>query len=126
MCKVCEVCYGQSNLKAAGNKGAWSHVKVRFKDNPRHDDSENHKEAVVTITNLKIPRALNKAIQHTRDEIKQANELYIEELLRIIQFLARNNLAAKEPYPKVTNFLANEVHEPIIKQYLERCPKNAA
>ena len=31
-----------------------------------------------------------------------------------------------ELYPKVTSFLANELHEPIIKQYLEKCPKNAA
>ena len=73
MCKVCEVCYGQSNAKAGGNRGVWSHVEVRFKDNPgkklkRHDDSESHKEAFVTITNLKIDRALNKADQHTRDE----------------------------------------------------------
>ena len=42
------------------------HVQVRFKDNPgkklkRHDHSESHKEAVVTIT---IYRALNKADQY--------------------------------------------------------------
>ena len=131
MCKVCEVCYGQSNAKAGWNRGAWFHVEVRFKDNPgkklkRHDDSESHKEEVVTITNLKIDRALNKTDQHTRYEKRQANELYIEKLLRIIHFLARNNLAVKELYPKVTSFLTNELHEPIIKQYLEKCPKNAA
>ena len=59
MCKVCEVCYEQSNAKARENRGAWSHVKVRFKDNPgknlkHNDNSESHKEAVVLITNLKI------------------------------------------------------------------------
>ena len=91
MCKVCEVCYGQSNAKAGGNRGAWSHVEAGFKDNPgkklkRHDEYESHKEAVVTITNLEIDRALNKADQHTRDEKRQANELYIEKLLRTIYF----------------------------------------
>ena len=111
MCKVCEVYYGQSNAKAGGNRGAWSHVEVRFKDNTgkklkRDDDSESHKEAVVMITNLKIDRALNKPYQQTRDEKRQANELYIEKLLRITHFLARNNLAVKELYPKVTSFLA--------------------
>ena len=30
----------------------------------------------------------------------------------------------KELYPKVISFLASELHEPIIKQKLEKCPKN--
>ena len=37
----------------------------------RHDDSESHEEAVVTITTLKIERALNKTDQHTRHEKRQ-------------------------------------------------------
>ena len=37
----------------------------------RHDDSESHEEAVVTIATLKIERALNKTDQHTRDEKRQ-------------------------------------------------------
>ena len=95
-------------------------MKVRFKENPhkklkQHDDSGSHKEAVVTITNLKIDWTLNKANQNTRDEKRQANELYIEKLLRIIHFLARNNLVVKELYPKVTSFLENEQQEPIMK-----------
>ena len=74
MCKVCEVYYGQSNAKAGGNRSAWSHVEVRFKDNTgkklkRDDDSENHKEAVVMITNLKIDRALNNPI--SRQEMRK-------------------------------------------------------
>ena len=91
----------------------------------QHDDSGSHKEAVVTMTNLKIDWTLNKANQNTRDEKRQANELYIEKLLRIIHFLARNNLVVKELYPKVTSFLENEQQEPIMKQYFEKFPKNA-
>ena len=72
MYKVCEVFHGQSNAKAGGNRGTWTHVEVRFTDNPdkklkRHGDSESHKEAVVTITNLKTDRVLNKVNEHTRD-----------------------------------------------------------
>ena len=68
MCKVYEICYGQSNAKAGRNRGTWFHVEVRFKDNPgkklkRHDDSESHKEAVTTITNLKIDRVLTNVDQ---------------------------------------------------------------
>ena len=31
----------------------------------------------------------------------------------------------KEIYPKLINFLAEEIEEPIMKQYLDTCPKNA-
>ena len=106
-------------------------MKVRFKENPhkklkQHDNSDSHKEAVVTMTNLKIDWTLNKANQNTRDEKRQANELYIEKLLRIIHFLARNNLVVKRLYPKVTSFLENEQQEPIMKQYLEKFPKKCS
>ena len=47
------------------------------------------------------------------------NELSIEKLLKIIHFLTRDNLAVKELHPDITSFLGNEVHESIIKQYLE-------
>ena len=37
----------------------------------------------------------------------------LEKLLRIIHFLARNDLAVKELHPKITRFPANELHETI-------------
>ena len=45
--------------------------------------------------------------------------------MQIVQFLARNNLSVKSLYPKFVDFLANELQEPIIKQYLDICSKNA-
>ena len=62
--------------KSWWDRGAWSYVELGFKDNPgkkmrRHDYSESHEEAVVTITTLKIERALNRTDQHTRDEKRQ-------------------------------------------------------
>ena len=56
----------------------------------------------------------------------KANELYFEKLIRIVHFLARNNLPGKELYPKMIKCLSDEIKEPTIKQYLEACPKNAA
>ena len=131
MCKICEVYQGDSNPKAGGNRGAWSHNAVVFKDNPgkklrHHDGSDSHKEAFIAVTNMRIREAFGKADQQTKTEKSQANELYIEKLLRTVHFLARNNLPVKELYPKMINFLSNELNEPIIKQYLDTCPKNAA
>ena len=71
------------------------------------------------MTNLQINEALDKANDETRGAKEQA------KLISIVHFLARNNLAVKFLYPKFTDFLANELEEPIMKQYLETCPKNA-
>ena len=131
MCKVCEVVYGASIAKSGGSRGAWSHFAVKFNDNPgkklkRHGDSKAHKEAEVMLKSVRIEDALQKADQKTKDDKSEANELYIEKLIRTIHFLARNNLAVKELYPKAISFLSNEIQEPIIKQYQDSCPKNAA
>ena len=51
--------------------------------------------------------------------------MYVGKLIRIIHLLARNNLSVKSLYPKMIEFLSEELEEPIIKQYLDYCPKNA-
>ena len=54
-----------------------------------------------------------------------ANKLYIGKLVQIVHFLSRNNLAVKRFYPKFVEFLSSALQEPIIKQYLGTCAKNA-
>ena len=39
--------------------------------------------------------------------------------------MSRNNLAVKRFFPKFDEFLSSELQEPIIKQYLDTCAKNA-
>ena len=50
----------------------------------------------------------------------------VEKLSGIMHFLACNNLPVKELYPKMIRFLSDEINEPVITQYLETCPRNAA
>lgn len=45
-------------------------------------------------------------------------------MIQIVKFLGRNNLPVKFMCPKFINFLADEMQEPIIKQYLDTCNKN--
>ena len=52
--------------------------------------------------------------------------MYVEKLIRILHFLARNNLPVKELYPKMIKFLSDEINEPVVKQYHETYPKNTA
>ena len=130
LCNVREVFYRSSSEKPGGSRGAWLQRAVHSKDNPGkkltlHDESDSHGFALKSLTNLKIKEALEKLDESNKEKSK-ANELYIEKLIKIVHFLARNNLPVEELYPKMIKFLSDEINEPIVKQYLETCPKNAA
>ena len=53
-----------------------------------------------SLTNLKIKGTLEKLDESNKEKSK-ANELYIEKLIKIVHFFARNNLPVKELYPKM-------------------------
>ena len=55
----------ESSAKPGGSTGTWSHNAVIFKDNlgkklTRHDKSETHKDAMNSLTNLKIKDQFEK------------------------------------------------------------------
>ena len=87
---------------------------------------ESKRCKIYGLINLKVKDAFEKIDGPTNREKNKANELYVEKLIRIVHFVARNNLPVKELYPKMITFLSDEINEPIIKQYLEKCLKNAA
>ena len=78
---------------------------------------------LVTI-NAHIENALSKSNKKTTEEKKRSNELYIGKLTKAVHFLAANNLPVKELYPKLVSFLADDIEEPVAKQYLDICKKN--
>ena len=105
MCKVCEVYYGNSPHSCGSNRGAWSQTSVKFIDNlgkkiRRHKKSSYHNKAVLAITDLKIQDTIEKSNEEEENR-KFANKMYVEKLIRIIHFLARNNLSVKSLYPKM-------------------------
>ena len=130
MCKTCEVFYDDIPCPSSQGRGAWSHNAVILKDNPgkkfrRHDNSEIHKKAMLMKTQARIQEGLSRADKKTKAEKENTNELYIAKLIKIVHFLARNNLPVKELYPKVIAFLAEEIEEPVIKQYLKSAARNS-
>ena len=68
--------------------------------------------------------ALSKGDKKTTEEKKRLNEPYIAKLIKTIHFLAANNLPVKKHYPKWVSFLADDIKEPVVKQYLDTCKKN--
>ena len=74
---------------------------------------------------INVTPALSKADLTTLEEKRNSNELYIKKLIKIVHFLARNNLPVKELYPKMIFFLSNEMEEPVISQYLNTAARNA-
>ena len=82
MRKICEVFYEVASTKLGGNREAWLHNIVIFKDNPGkklipHDKSESHKDAINSLKNLKIKDAFEKIDRITNREKNKANELYV-------------------------------------------------
>ena len=51
--------------------------------------------------------------------------MYVSKLIKIVHFLGKHNLPIKELYPALLDFIAFDLEEPITKQYLENCLKNA-
>ena len=107
-----------------------SNKPVTFHDNAgkkiwHHSSTESHKQATLGLANLRIEDTIGSRATEKRQERHEANNLYIGKLIRIVHFLARNNLPVKSLYQKFIEFLSNELEERIIKQYLENCSKNA-
>ena len=75
-------------------------------------------------TNACIKDALSKSDKKTIEGNNRLNELYIRKLIKVVHFLAANNLPVKELYPKLVSFLANDIKEPVVKQYLDACKKS--
>ena len=48
----------------------------------------------------------------------------MRKLIKVVHFLAAHNLPVKELYPKLVSFLANDIKEPVVKQYLDACKKS--
>ena len=122
--------YESSSENPGGSRGAWLHRAVHFKDNPGkkltcHDKSDNYDFALKSLTNLVIKDTREKPDESNKEKSKE-NELYTKKLIKIVHFLARNNLAVKELYQKMIKFLSDEIIKPTVKQYHETCPENAA
>ena len=107
-------------------RGAWSHVAVLIKENPkkhfsRHEKLSAHVKAVLMKTNAHIKDALSKSNKKTTEEKKRLNKLYTGKLIKAVHFLVANNLPVKELYRKLLSFLADDTEEPVVKQHLDTC-----
>ena len=71
-----------------------------------------------------IEDGLSKSDKKTTEEKKRSNKLCLGKLIKAVQFLAANNLPVKELYPKLVSFLADDIEEPVVKQYWDTCQKN--
>ena len=127
LCKICTVFYGDIPYPEHTSWGTWSHKEVVFKENPskkllRHGESKSHKKAILAKANLSNGESI--ASKNNKDWA-HANKLYINKLVQIVHFLSRDNVAVNRLYPKFIELLSSELQEPIIKQYLDACAKNA-
>ena len=89
----------------------------------RHAKLKPQTDAILAITSTRTDEALSGPIGI--QEKTNINEMCVSKLIKIVHFLEKHNLPIKELYPALLHFLAFDLEEPITKQYLENCPKNA-
>ena len=68
------------------------------------------------VSKTLFPKAIRK-------QQKKRKDLNIGKLIKAVHFLAANNLPVKKLYPKLVSFLAGDIEEPVVKQYLHTCKK---
>ena len=73
--------------------------------------------------NARIEDAHSKSDKKTTEE-KIEWTLYWK-LIKAVHFLAANNLPVNELYQKLVSFFQDNTEEPVAKQYLDTCKKNA-
>ena len=133
MCKICEIYYSSSPCPTNLNRGAWSLTPVTLHDNAGkklqcQNSWESHKQAILGLANLRIEDTIGSRAKGAKEKSQgrhEANNLYIWKLICTDHFLAWKNLPVKSIYQKFIEFLSHELEEPIIKQYLGNCSKNA-
>ena len=73
MCKICDVFFNEKPCPSGHGRGAWSHVPVLLKGNPkkcfpRHEKLSAHVNAVLMKTNTCIEDTLSKSNKKTTEK----------------------------------------------------------
>ena len=98
------------------------YLKKIQKSFSRREKSSAHVNVVLMKTNVGIKDTLSKSDKKMTEE-KIRWTLYWK-IYKSCPLLAANNLPVKELYPKLSSFLADDIEESVIKQYLDTCKKN--
>ena len=96
--------------------------KIQVKKLHQHGKWKYQKKAILAKAKLTIEESI---VSNNHEDQAHAQKLYTGKLVETVQFLSRNNLAVKRLYPKFVEFFPSKLQEPIIKQYLDTCAKNA-
>ena len=128
MCKICE----KYPYTGGSPKGAFStrvcentaHPSYAFR---QHGSSERHirlEKKTIGSGPVKMTDAL--AVSKAQIINKQyVNKLYLSKCIDSIFFMVREHWPLTDNYGDLINFLPNRIQEPITKQDLNSCPKNA-
>ena len=125
MCKICEIFYRKSSVPTGRRRCAWSHNTVIFHGNVgkmlrRHANSKPRSDVILAITSTRIDEVLSGAIG-----FQEKTKMFVPKLIQIVYFLGKHSLSIEELYQPFLRFLAFDLEEPILKQYLKNCLKNA-
>ena len=127
MCKICE----KYPYNAGPARGAFSVRPCVNTEHPTHAFKQHEKSGIHQRLEKKLYKSeneLKEALQRAElslVEKAKVNTLYITKCIHTIHYLIRKNIAVNTNYADLIRFFATELQEPITKQYLNTCPKNA-
>ena len=126
MCKICE----KYPYNAGPARGPFSvrdcvnteHPTHAFK---QHEKSGRHQRLEKTLH--KSENELAEALQRAELSLVEKAKVntYITKCIHTIHYLIRKNIAVNENYGDLIRFFVTELQEPITKQHLNTCAKNA-
>ena len=128
MCKICE----KYPYRGGASKGAFSTRACESTTHPshafrQHEMSERHIRLEKKTIGPGSPEmtdalAVSKAQNINRQYV---NKLYFSKCIDSIFFMIKKHWPLTDNYGDLLNFLANRIQEPITKQNLNSCLKNA-
>ena len=129
MCKICEKypynggqSHGAFSTRACQNTKHPNHSFQQHQNSSRHKRLEEKLYDSTDTNNIK-EAFLNAEKQNvSRTEV---NNLYLRKCIQTIYFMVNTNIALSDNYGRMIQFLAQQIEEPITRQYLDTCPQNA-
>ena len=101
-----------------------SHLSHAFK---QHKSSARHKrlEKKLTDNSVSVYEEMVLGVEKINLPQKNTNLLYMQKCIHSTNYMIKKPLTLTDNYGDLINFIAQKLEEPITKNYLETCPKNA-
>ena len=129
MCKICEM-YPTTGGRSKGafSRRPTSDTAHSGRSMSTHGNKEWHQRLEMKYLAYSEENAFKKMSKNAESAVlkkRQVNSVYLRKCIHMLFFLIQHRFGLANNYEDLIDFACNKLHEPIINQYLDSCPKNA-